>query len=82
MRWDGQVAQDEEPGNMGFDVFEHDESPNVVYLCEAYVNQTIFEAHQANPPFRQFAGGLIDECIQSIELSMKAWTTAVWPPTE
>ena len=68
-----QVARDEEPGTLRFDVYEDDEDDRVVYLYEAYVDDAAFKIHQSNPPFKKFANGLKDECFESHEHLMKKW---------
>ncbi len=74
LKWNAQVARDEEPGTLRFDVYEDDEDDRVVYLYEAYKDDAAFKSHQSNPPFQQFANGLKDECIESAELPLKKWT--------
>lgn len=82
LKWDGQVARDEEPGTLRFDVYEDDQDENVVYIYEAYVDEAAFEVHKANPPFQKFANGLREECIASMEPIVRGWSVPVWPPAE
>jgi quinol monooxygenase YgiN len=56
------VDDGQEPGTLRFDVWEPADEPDVVYLYEAYVDQTAFDAHKANEPFKRF----IDEIVPSI----------------
>ena len=82
LKWDGQVARDEEPGTLRFDVFEDPGDESIVYFYEAYVDGAALDAHKANPPFQKFAGGLRDECIESVESLLTGWLEAVWPLAE
>lgn len=77
LKWDAQVARDQEPGTLRFDVYEDAGEERVVYLYEAYADETAFKAHQENPPFKKFQNGLKDECIESAELPLKMWSDAV-----
>jgi (4S)-4-hydroxy-5-phosphonooxypentane-2,3-dione isomerase len=43
-----QVARDREPGTLRFDVWEVEQEPDEVYVCEAYRDMQAFEAHQKN----------------------------------
>ena len=51
LKWDCQVARDDEPATLRFDVFEDAENDSVVYLYEAYVDMAGFEAHNQGEPF-------------------------------
>ncbi|MCH7971775.1 MAG: antibiotic biosynthesis monooxygenase [Chloroflexi bacterium] len=74
LKWNAQVARDEEPGTLRFDVYEDDEDDRVLYLYEAYVDDDAFKIHKSNPPYQKFNNGLRDECIESTEFPVKAWT--------
>jgi len=54
LRWDAQVARDDEPGTLRFDVWEVEGEPDVLYLYEAYRDVQAFEAHQRNAPYRKW----------------------------
>ena len=82
LKWDGQVARDEEPGTLRFDVFEDARDENVVYWYEAYVDKAAFDAHRENPPFREFVGRVRDECIEFMEPVIEPWSVAAWPSAE
>lgn len=76
LKWDSQVARDEEEGTLRFDVFEDPNDAAVVFFYEAYVDQAAFEIHKLGEPFKAFAGGLRDECTESIKSVIPGWTTA------
>ncbi len=82
LKWDAQVARDDEPATLRFDVFEDAEDDSVVYFYEAYVDKAGFEAHKAGAPFQKFVGGLMDECIESVDAVVPGWTTAVCTTAE
>jgi autoinducer 2-degrading protein len=76
LKWDTQVARDEEPGTLRFDAFEDPNDDSVVYLYEAYVDMAGFEAHKEGEPLKKFLGGLKDECLESMEGIVPGWTEA------
>ncbi len=82
LRWDSQVARDDEPATLRWDVFEIPNDDSVVYFYEAYVDQAGFEAHKLGEPFKAFVGGLKDECIESMEGIVPGWTEAVCTTAE
>ena len=82
LKWDCQVARDEEPATLRFDVFEIEDDDSVVYFYEAYVDDAGFETHKQGEPFKQFVGGLMDECIESLEPAMPSWPTAICTTAE
>ena len=65
LKWDSQVARDDEPATLRFDVFEIPDDDSVVYLYEAYVDMAGFEKHKQGEPFKAFMGGIKDECVES-----------------
>jgi autoinducer 2-degrading protein len=82
LKWDCQVARDEEPATLRFDVFEDPNDDSIVYFYEAYVDMDGFEAHKQGEPFKTFIGGLKDECIESLEAIVPGWTEAVCTTAE
>ena len=82
LKWDCQVARDEEPATLRFDVFEIEGDDSVVYFYEAYVDDAGFETHKQGEPFKQFVGGLVDECIESMEPAMLPRPTAICTTAE
>jgi|GEM_PF-1962468 quinol monooxygenase YgiN len=76
LKWDCQVARDEEEGTLRWDVFEDPNDDSVVFFYEAYVDQAAFEAHKLGEPLKAFIGGLREECTESIEAIIPGWTTA------
>ena len=84
LRWDSQVARDEEPATLRFDVFEDPNDDSVVYWYEAYVDQAGFAAHKQGEPFKAFTGGVKDECIESMGAIIPpgGFTTAVCSTAE
>jgi quinol monooxygenase YgiN len=59
LRWDAEVAKAQEPGTLRFDIWESTDEPDVVYLYEAYVDESAFGAHTANAPFKQFMAEIV-----------------------
>ena len=82
LKWDCQVARDEEPATLRFDVFEDDDDDSVIYFFEAYIDDAGFDAHRQGEPFKLFDGGLRDECIESLEPAMPGWSTAICTTAE
>ena len=76
LKWDCQVARDEEEGTLRFDVFEDPNDDSIVFFYEAYVDQAAFETHKLGEPFKAYIGGLNEECTESIEPVIPGWTTA------
>lgn len=77
LKWECQVARDEEPDVLRFDVFEDANDDSVIYYYEAYVDEAGFELHRTYPPFQQRTNGLRDECIESTEGLLPVWSAAV-----
>lgn len=82
LKWDCQVARDDEPATLRFDVFEDPNEDNVIYFYEAYVDQAGFEAHKVGEPFKAFTGGLMDECIESLQGIVPGGTAATCTTAE
>ena len=82
LKWDCQIARDEEPATLRFDVFEDADDDSVIYFYEAYIDDAGFETHKQVEPFKQFVGGLMDECIESLEPAMPSWPTAICTTAE
>ena len=76
LKWDCQVARDDEPATLRFDVFEDPTDDNVVFVYEAYVDQAGFEVHKLGEPFKTWIGGLMDECVESVKKIVPGWTAA------
>jgi quinol monooxygenase YgiN len=76
LKWDCQVARDDEPATLRFDVFEDPNDDSVVYFYEAYVDEAGLEDHKLGEPFKAWIGGLMDECVESLEGIVPGWTTA------
>lgn len=66
-KWESQVARDEEPGVLRFDVFEDPDDDTVLYYYEAYIDETAYELHKTLPPFQKWTNGLKEECVESNE---------------
>ena len=82
LKWEAQVARDDEPATLRFDYFEIPEDDSVVYLYEAYVDVAGFEKHEQGEPFKAFSGGIKDECTESFEAIVPGWTTAAGTSAE
>ena len=82
MKWDCQVARDEEPHVLRFDVFADADDESVIYYYEACIDEAGFEKHKSYPPFQQWTNGLRDECIESTEGLLPVWSTAVCTTAE
>jgi quinol monooxygenase YgiN len=69
MRWDAQVARDDEPGTLRFDVWEVEEEPGAVYVYEVYKDVAAFEDHTKSAPVKKFMevmSGLIEDVAMVI----------------
>ena len=62
--WECRVAREEEPHVLRFDVFEDTKDDNVIYYYEAYVDEAGYELHKSYTPFREWAAGLKEECVE------------------
>ena len=82
LKWECQVARDEEPHVLRFDVFEDANDENVIYYYEAYVDEAGFEKHKTYPPFQKWTNGLKDECIKSTEILLNGPSTPVCTTAE
>jgi (4S)-4-hydroxy-5-phosphonooxypentane-2,3-dione isomerase len=82
LKWDCQVARDDEPATLRFDVFEDPSDDGVVYVYEAFADLAGNEAHKLGEPFKTFAKGLKDECIESLEEILPEWTEANYTTAE
>ena len=67
LKWDSQVARDDEPATLRWDVFENPDDDSVVYFYEAYVDEAGLQEHKQGEPFKAFKGGIKDECVESWE---------------
>ena len=81
-RWECQVARDEEPHVLRFDVFEDVRDESVVFFYEAFVDEAGFEAHKTYPPFLEWSGGLKDECVETTQLILRGPSTPVCTTAE
>ena len=70
LKWDSQVARDDEPATLRWDVFENPDDDSVVYFYEAYVDEAGNQAHKQSEPFKAFKDGIKDECIESWQALM------------
>lgn len=77
LRWECRVAREEEPHVLRFDVFEDAKDDNVIYYYEAYIDEAGYELHKTYPPFKEWAGGLKEECVESNEPIFQPGLTAV-----
>jgi (4S)-4-hydroxy-5-phosphonooxypentane-2,3-dione isomerase len=64
LRWDTQVAREQEPGTLRLDMWENDEEPGVVYVYEVYTDEAAFEVHASHGPVKKFAE-IMDTLIES-----------------
>ena len=81
-KWECQVARDEEPHVLRFDVFEDSRDESVVYYYEAFTDEAGFEAHMTYPPSLAWAGGLKDECVETTQLIIPGPSTPVCTTAE
>lgn len=76
-RWECQVATEEEPHVLRFDVFEDPTDENIIYYYEAYVDEAAYELHKTYPPFREWERSIKAECVERNEPVFRPGLTAV-----
>jgi (4S)-4-hydroxy-5-phosphonooxypentane-2,3-dione isomerase len=54
IKWDIQVAKEREPGTLRFDLYQDPNDENAFFVYEAYRDETAFEEHQKNEPYRRW----------------------------
>lgn len=82
-RLDATGSVNEEPGCLRFDLFQNKESPDELYLYEAYVNKDAFEYHKRTPHFQAWLDTVGDWYAPGFSLSESPDLIKgvnVWPP--
>jgi autoinducer 2-degrading protein len=71
LRWDADVARTTEPGTLRFDVWAVPGEPDALYLYDAYVDQTAFDAHRANAPYVRFVDQIVPDLVVEITFLLR-----------